>query len=618
MASDAAPARANASAAEAWGLFDNSGSSSDDDAGVCGGIGVGDDDDPMLEDPIMLPGLPLLDDNLLGAILAAAADTVNLMRQQLPAVCRRFAAVLLREPACWQRLEVPLLPAAGGLRCAALTDALVARLARAHGRQLRRVALDGARLLGHDAVSSLAHHCVALRGCALVGCARVGSAPIRFLVRRCPQLEVLRVAGCSAADRRAGAADGAARAMASGLPLLQSVSLSGIERDETVAALLAGCADLTALDLAGCADLPCAHAVLGRALAAAQGRLRSLKLGGCGKLTSLRGLGRCRQLETLFLGGCDGLGDGGGLGAMLAGCAGALRLLSLVGCTSLSAAGIEAALRRCPGGLPALQSLVLGGCDVDDAGVLRAVAAACPALASIDLWNCGGVTAVGVAALAAGCARLSSINLRECRNCEGSVLRMSALPPLHTLDFGFAGALADADLQAALAGRQQSSLRCLNVGGPACRITERSLAALPPCLAALDLSECACIRRFGALERLGQLHSLSLEGCDVPAEELLRICAACPLTSLNVAEAKQLGDATLVAVVRALPRLLSLELRGCRALSDAGIGAVVAGCPRLMLLGLGDCTGVTHTAVAAAAKALPACDIVTHTVHSAA
>jgi hypothetical protein len=609
----AAPAHANASASEAWGLFDNSGSSSDDaDAGVCGGIGVG-DDDPML------PGLPQVDDNLLGAILAAAADTLNLMRQQLPAVCRRFAAVLLREPACWQRLEVPLLPAAGGLRCAALTDALVARLARAHGRQLRRVALDGARLLGHDAVSSLAHHCPALASCALVGCARVGSATIRFLVRRCPRLEVLRVAGCSAVDRPgAGAADGAVRAMASGLPLLRSVSLSGIERDETVAALLAGCPRLTALDLAGCADLPCAHAVLGRALAAAQGRLRSLKLGGCGKLASLRGLGRCRQLETLFLGGCDGLGDGGGLGAVLAGCAGALRLLSLVGCTSLSAAGIEAALRRCPGGLPALQSLVLGGCDVDDAGVLRAVAAACPALVSIDLWNCGGVTAVGVAALTAGCARLSSINLRECRNCEGSVLRTSALPPLHTLDFGFAGALEDADLQAALVGpHMQSSLRCLNVGGPACRITERSLAALPPCLAALDLSECASIRRFGALERLGQLHSLSLEGCDVPAEELLRICAACPLTSLNVAEAKQLGDATLVAVVRALPRLLSLELRGCRALSDAGIRALVAGCPRLVLLGLGDCTGVTHAAVAAAAKALPACDIVTHTVHSA-
>ena len=106
------------------------------------------------------------------------------------------------------------------------------------------------------------------------------------------------------------------------------------------------------------------------------------------------------------------------------------------------------------------------------------------------------------------------------------------------------------------------------------------------------------------------LSSLSLESCRVPADTLLHVCRACPLTSLNVAEsaAAEFDDATLREVAVTLPRLLSLELRGCTGVTGGGIEALVARCVRLVVLGLGGCS-VEREAVAAARTALPACDI---------
>ncbi|CAK0797001.1 unnamed protein product [Prorocentrum cordatum] len=228
--------------------------------------------------------------------------------------------------------------------------------------------------------------------------------------------------------------DATAVAAAASCPRLRSVSLSSLRCDASAAALLGGCPELTALDLAGCQRLPCSDPErLRAALAASQGRLRSLKLGDCERLATLRGLGACCRLQMvrmwppIFLGGCSRLGDASGLGDLLAGCAPSLEFASLVGCHGFSPSGLRAALRGA-GGLPALRTLVLGGCRVDD-GVCEAIGEACCALESLDLWNCGQVTDRGVLAVLGGGPPLSEVNLRECPKWAGPQFARSARRP---------------------------------------------------------------------------------------------------------------------------------------------------------------------------------------------
>ena len=77
-----------------------------------------------------------------------------------------------------------------------VTDELVCRLARLHGPKLLHVALDGARLLGPSSVSTLAYNSPQLQGFTATGCQGISFASIRFLCKSCPDLEILRVAGC--------------------------------------------------------------------------------------------------------------------------------------------------------------------------------------------------------------------------------------------------------------------------------------------------------------------------------------------------------------------------------------------------------------------------------------
>jgi len=58
------------------------------------------------------------------------------------------------------------------------------------------VAVDGARLLGPSSVSTLAYNSPQLQGFTATACQGISLASIRFLCKSCPNLEILRVAGC--------------------------------------------------------------------------------------------------------------------------------------------------------------------------------------------------------------------------------------------------------------------------------------------------------------------------------------------------------------------------------------------------------------------------------------
>lgn len=98
---------------------------------------------------------------------------------------------VISEPLCWRRLT--LTPS--HLACV-VTDEVVCRLARLHGSKLLHVAVDGARLLGPSSVSTLAYNSPQLQGFTATACQGISLASIRFLCKSCPNLEILRVAGC--------------------------------------------------------------------------------------------------------------------------------------------------------------------------------------------------------------------------------------------------------------------------------------------------------------------------------------------------------------------------------------------------------------------------------------
>ncbi|CAE8616974.1 unnamed protein product [Polarella glacialis] len=550
-----------------------------------------------------------LDDVLLAAVISAAALTVELLRKQVPAACRRFQDVVQHQPPCWETLS---LEAPAQIPMAAVTDQLICRLARAHGQQLIHVHLDGARLIGPAAVSHLALHCPQLRTVTLTGCVRVGSTAIRLLARSCPQLEVLRVAGCTTADyedsnlvdARGSAADLAVCTIATSCARLRSVSLSALQSDDSIKELLLGCPGLTALDLGGCSQLPCSSTMMG-ALATVQRNLESLKLGDCFRLQSLKALPSCSRLRTLFLGGCSRLGDASGFAELLTGCVDTITFLSLVSCYGLSPEGLCTAFRAAGRNFSSLQTLVLGGCRADDL-VCAALGEVCPSLTSLDLWNCERITDIGIDAFLG--TRLTQLNLRECANVSGNaVARLNRLVHLDTLDVACVGALRDEDLLPVLQ-RSAHNMLSFNCGGPSCCITETSLMFLSLSLRSLDLAECATIRSFDPLTQLTALTCLSLDSCDVPVPQLLRICSSCPLVSLNIAASK-VDDEALAELSNSLPCLQDLELRDCTLVSDVGMEVVVRYCRLLVFLGLVGCDRITGSAVKRASKVLPGCEI---------
>eukprot|EP00937_MAST-01D_sp_MAST-1D-sp2_P006545 g6545.t1 len=203
---------------------------------------------------------------------------------------------------------------------------------------------------------------------------------------------------------------------------------------------------------------------------------------------------------------------------------------------------------------------------------------------------------------------------------------------LRTLDAAFVGGRVEEAHVLPLLRRHAGTLRCLNLGGPGCVAGGAVLRALPPGLRCVDLCECAALRSITPLTKLPRLSSLGLDGCTVRPAELLAVCAACPLTALNLAWGQQgrgaggggsgggaasgwLDDDTLCAALRLLPRLLSLELRGWSSLTPRAVHAACELCPRLLYLGLGntsiddfDSAPARH-ALESAVQLLPACNL---------
>lgn len=137
---------------------------------------------------------------------------------------------------------------------------------------------------------------------------------------------------------------------------------------------------------------------------------------------------------------------------------------------------------------------------------------------------------------------------------------------------------------------------------------------------------------FVLLRRLPTLTTLSLKGCQLPADGIQEVASLSNLRKLFLTDCAWVTDADLKELTRlkqlrilvltgctrvtdgglknlaACPQLRSLELMDCKQVSDAGLKDLTA-LKQLQHLGLSGCAGVTAEGEAAVKAALPHCRI---------
>jgi hypothetical protein len=228
--------------------------------------------------------------------------------------------------------------------------------------------------------------------------------------------------------------------------------------------------------------------------------------------------------------------------------------------------------------LPALQELMLEGCDVDDAAV-AAITSACRALLALTLCGaarlrllpirsgslltlkllqCAALEDAGIAAACAGCPALQALYVNECARLEQPSVRSAELRRLH---LGECAQLTSATFSSS--HWSTPSLTCLTIAH--CRQPNLFLdhAGWPPSLLDVTLDRCTALSDE-AVGRLGQvcsrLERLVVRSCPrIRAPALEGPC----LTELDFGSCEQLSTQAIAAVLPRCPNLARLELAGC-------------------------------------------------------
>ena len=383
---------------------------------------------------------------------------------------------------------------------------------------------------------------------------------------------------------------------------------------------------LRSLSLSGCHRITSegVRAFLSASAPAALRRLARLDLSGCRLLCdeAVRHLCECEhlQLRSLVVAGQSSVMDLTDASlAMLAGCAG-LRLLDASDCWRLTDAGLRAlgepSASALAGSLECLN--ISAAYEVGDEGVEHL--ANLKRLRALSLRSCFRITGRGLKAIARSLADLIHLDLSH-TDLDDAALEELASPAargaLRRLSVASCDRLTDAAVAAVASAFP--NLENLNLHG-CYRITDASVAAhvVPrlPHIRTLSVNGCfllsdAGVSPLGRLERLAQLNCTGLAGITDASIAALFAGDAAPegadarasqLRELVLDGCVQLTDAA-AAVIGRRSRLSSLSMSGCAQLTDAGV-ASLAGLTMLCLrsLDLSSCPRLTGAAARSLAE----------------
>ena len=315
----------------------------------------------------------------------------------------------------------------------------------------------------------------------------------------------------------------------------------------------------------------------------------------------------CPSLTTLDLSHSPQLSDIS-VATLAAGCP-SLTSLLLHGCGGITNAAVQSLSLVTPSSLAVLD---FAWCHRIDDDALLSLSAGCDAsLTSLHLGHCNAVSDAGIIALAHRCSLLTALNVERC--------------------------ILLTDAAVAALSRGCSGLTSLNLGGCA-QLTDFAMFALSDHLTSLrklTLDRLQGLTDTGIIalaHRCSLLTALDVERCslltDAAVAALSRGCAG--LTSLDASYCPALTDAACVSLAlceedndreggqrgersgcnsadasSSSSALTALDLSGCAQLTEASVVALARGCPRLLTLSL-SLTSVSNVTAKALASGCPA------------
>lgn len=439
------------------------------------------------------------------------------------------------------------------------------------------------------------------------------------ILNRYPQISTLNLTLCPRVTDAALSAVSAAVGDA-----LRSVDLSRSRffTGAGLAALVAGCRNLTELDLSNATELRDAAAA---AIADAR-NLERLWLGRCKLITDI-GIGciavGCPKLKLISLKWCLGIGDLG-VGLVAVKCK-EIRSLDL-SYLPITNKCLPALLK-----LQYLEELNLEGCfGINDDGLV-AINQGSSSLKALDMSSCQSVSHVGLSSLTAGTgclqqltlaygsavtadvglslqrlSKLQSLKLDGCQvtraglqaigNCCFSLKELSLSKCLGVTDEGLSSIV-----------KKQKQLRKLDI--TCCRkITYDSVAHIANCcksLTSLKMESCTLVPREAFIligQRCHLLEELDLTDNEIDDEGLRSISNCSKLASLKLGICLNITDKGLILIGDRCPKLLELDLYRAMEITDSGIQAIACGCRGLEIINMAYCKDITDTSLISLSK----------------
>lgn len=294
--------------------------------------------------------------------------------------------------------------------CKGITDAGMVAIGRDLSC-LQVLDISHCKKLTDKGLSAVAEGCHDLRGLHLTGCKTITDAILHALSNNCRNLEELGLQGCF------------------------KVTDSGL------GSLVKGCQKIKLLDVSKCCNI--GDAGVSSVSRACSIYLTTLKLLDCYKIgdESILSLGKfCKNLETLFIGGCRNVSDES-IKSLAYCCGSTLENLRMDWCLNISDSSLNCIFSVCKN----LEALDIGCCEevTDSAFLGFSKNKSQLNLKILKVSNCPKITVVGLGLVLEQCKWIEYIDVRSCPRITKAICDEAGLQFPENCKVNFSGSLAE-------------------------------------------------------------------------------------------------------------------------------------------------------------------------------